>query len=136
MSEDLIRICDGLSLQEKVIMRDYLSDTIKTCLGGVGKSPLRASMLMREMASIMEIESISYESRFPSMVWARSMVAYQMIREGYTTEEIAFQLGKVHSSVTHMKKKMMDVFDLPQAYRDILTIWNEFQMRIQDDIHN
>ena len=74
---------------------------------------------------------VSLVSRIPEHVWARTMVAYQMVKEGYTSTEIGHQMMKDHSSVTHMKNKMQDALDLPQAYRDILETWNEFQKRIQ-----
>ena len=59
-----------------------------------------------------------------------------MILEGYTTTEIGHQMEKDHSSVIHMRKKMQDALSLPWAYKDIIPIWNEFQKRIKDDIHN
>lgn len=131
MSEDLKRMCENLPLQDKVELRDFLSDQITSSRGGIGKSPLRCSILLGEIAVIIGVKYVSLVSRIPEHVWARTMVAYQMVKEGYTTTEIGHQMMKDHSSVTHMKNKMQDALDLPQAYRDILETWNEFQKRIQ-----
>lgn len=134
MSEELKLICKDLSLQDMVELRGYLSDII-SCKSRTEKTTLRCSMLMGEMADILGEGYISYASRIPSHVWARTMVAYQMIKEGYSTLEIGRQMMKDHSTVTHMKVKMQDALSLPKAYGDIIEIWNKFQKRIQDDIH-
>ena len=131
MREDLKKMCENLSLQDKVELRDFLSDSITSSRGGIGESPLRCSILLGEMAKVMGLVNISYVSRIPEHVWARTMVAYQMIKEGYSTSEIGHQMMKDHSSVTHMKNKMQDALGLPQAYRDVLQIWDKFQKRIQ-----
>lgn len=135
MSEELKLMCEDLSLQDMVELREYLSDIISSYKGGIRKTPLRCSMLLGEMADILGVKYISYVSRIPCHVWARTMVAYQMIREGYSTLEIGHQMEKDHATITHMKNKMKDALSLPQAYQDILPIWNEFQKRIYNDIH-
>lgn len=127
-------MCEDLSLQDMVELREYLSDIISS-RGRIRKTQLRCSMLLGEMADILGEKYISYVSRISSHVWARTMVAYQMIKEGYSTLEIGHQMMKDHSSVTYMKVKMQDALSLPQAYGDIIKIWNEFQKRIQDDIY-
>lgn len=131
MRARLKQMCMRLPLQEKVELRDFLSGLLTSTRYGVTMTPLRCSILLGEMATIMGKPTISYESRNPSDVWARTMVAYQMIQEGYSTTEIGNQMIKDHSTITHMKKKMQDALGLPQAYRDILEIWDKFQNRIQ-----
>jgi len=135
MSEELKLMCEDLSLEDMEELKEYLSDIITSSKGGIRKTPLRCSMLLGEMADIMGEKYISYVSRIASHVWARTMVAYQMILEGYSTTEIGHQMIKDHSTITHMKVNMEDALSMPQAYQDIMPIWNEFQKRIQDDIH-
>ena len=86
---------------------------------------------MGEMAKVIGQKTISYLSREPMDVWARTMIAYQMLIEGYSTGEIGRQMMKDHSTIIYLRKKMEDVFAIPQAYRDIIDIWNNFQNRIQ-----
>ena len=135
MNEKLKLMCEDLSLQDMVEFREYLSDLI-SCKSRIEKTTLRCNFLMGEMTDILGERYISYASRISSHVWARTMVAYQMIKEGYSTLEIGHQMMKDHSTVTHMKVMMQDALSLPKAYRKIIAIWNEFQRRIQDDIHN
>lgn len=128
--KELKRLCDRLSLNDMTELRDYLSNAIISSPERM-KSPLRGSILLGEMASLLGVQSISYVSRKPIEVWARAMVAYQMLREGYTTLEVGHQILKDHSSVTHLKNKMEDALSLPQVYGDILEIWTNFQKQIQ-----
>lgn len=134
MIEDLKLACENLSLQDKVELREYLSDMINSSRS-VSQSPLRCSILMGEMAKVVGKETIGYLSREADEVWARTMVAFQMCKEGYSTTEVGRQMMKDHATIIHLRNKMQDVFELPQMYGDILEIWNRFQKQIQDDIH-
>lgn len=134
MSGDLKQMCEGLTLQDMVELRECLTDMINSA-NRVSKSPLRCSILLGDMAKVMGRESIGYFSREAGEVWARTMVAFQMRKEGYTTTEIGRQMEKDHSTITHLKNEMRDALSLPQAYGDIIEIWNRFQKQIQDDIH-
>ena len=68
-------------------------------------------------------------------VWARAMVSYRLMREGFTTTEIGVQLMKDHSTVSHLNKKMKEALDHPHYYNDILPFWQEFLNKIENDIH-
>ena len=131
MSEEMKQTCKDMSLQEQVEMREFLSDLIEMRTQGGAKSPFRGSFLLQKMADVLGKRVILTNSRYPDDVWARTMVAYQMIKEGYSTLEISKQILKDHSTVTHMKKKMQDALDLPYAYKDIMNIWNNFQKQIE-----
>lgn len=134
MSGELKEICGRLSLREKVELRECLTDMINSATR-VSKSPLRCSILLGDMAKVMGRESIGYHSREAGEVWARTMVAYQMCREGYSTGEIGRQMEKDHSTIIFLRNKMRDVFSMPRMYGDILEIWDKFQKQIGNDIH-
>lgn len=135
MSDDLMLAVENLTLKDKVELREYLSDMINSSRMEV-QSPLRCSILLGEMATAMGWQQpIPYESRESHHVWARTMVAYQMCKEGYTTIEIGRQMMKHHSTIIHLRNKMQDVFALPQMYGDVLEMWNKFQKQIDHDIH-
>lgn len=134
MSGELKEICGRLSLREKVELREYLTGLITSSTRAV-KSPLRCSILLGDMARVMGRESIGYHSREAGEVWARTMVAYQMCKEGYSTAEVGRQMEKNHATIIHLRNKMRDVFALPQMYGDILEIWDKFQKQISNDIH-
>ena len=91
----------------------------------------RAKVLMGCLQESLGWNGINTKSREVHLVWARTMLATQLIDEGYHPAEIGEALGKTHAAVYHYKDKMRDVFDLPEAYRDIIEQWNKFQSTIK-----
>ena len=133
MSEDLKRRCSRLTTEEKIQLVAFLSSSIQR-EREFGKSSIRGSILLGEMGKIYG-RVISLTNRDAGDVWARTMVVYQMILEGYSITEIGRQLLKDHSTIIHLRKKMEDALSLPQAYQDILPIWEQFKQRLDNDIH-
>ena len=134
MSDDLKLAVENLSLKDKVELREYLSDMINSSRRS--QSPLRCSILLGTMAAALGWEHpIPYEGRESHYVWARTMVAYQMSKEGYTTIEIGRQMMKNRTTIIHLLKKMQDVFAFPLMYEDVLKMWYKFQKQIEYDIH-
>ena len=135
MSDELKLAVENLSLKDKVELREYLSDMINSSRR-LSQSPLRCSILLGTMAAALGWEHpIPYEGRESHYVWARTMVAYQMSKEGYPTIEIGRQMMKNRTTIIHLLKKMQDVFALPQMYADVLEMWYKFQKQIEYDIH-
>ena len=134
MTEELFNMCRELTMQDKVELRDFLNSSIKVEKGGVGKTGLRCLKLMQEIAKVMGIQRVSMDSRLSIQVWARTMVAYQMMREGYSNNEIGMQMGKSAPTISHLKDKMRSAMDYPKVYEDVLEIWNNFQKRIENGI--
>ena len=135
MSDDLKLAVENLSFKDKVELREYLSDMINSSRR-LSRSPLRCSILLGTMAAALGWEHpIPYEGRESHYVWARTMVAYQMSKEGYTTIEIGRQMMKNHTTIIHLLKKMQDVFAFPHMYEDVLQMWYKFQKQIEYDIH-
>ena len=135
MSDELKLAVENLSLKDKVELREYLSDMIDSSRR-LSQSPLRCSMLLGTMAAALGWEKPSpYEGRESHYVWARTMVAYQMSKEGYTTIEIGRQMMKNRTTIIHLLKKMQDVFAFPLMYEDVLKMWYKFQKQIEYDIH-
>lgn len=94
----------------------------------------RGQVLLGYMAEIYGMP-ILINSRKQKFVWARTMVSYQLLEEGFRQAEVARMMGLTHASIIHLKHKMEDVIDLPEAFQDIMDIWKQFQNKIQDDIH-
>ena len=135
MSDDLKLAVENLTLKDKVELREFLSDMIDSSRR-LSQSPLRCSILLETMAAALGWEHpIPYEGRESHYVWARTMVAYQMSKEGYTTIEIGRQMMKNRTTIIHLLKKMQDVFAFPQMYEDVLKMWYNFQKQIEYDIH-
>lgn len=125
MSEDLIKRCLSLSIDEK----RQLIARIKNSLDGVDS--WRADRLLEIYGEVTGMK-INLYCRDRDHVWAKAMVAYQLLQEGYSLESVAMSLCKKnHSSIIHYRQKMQDALDVPQAYKDIIDIWDKFQKRIQ-----
>lgn len=135
MTDELKLAVENLSLKDKVELREFLSEMIYSSRR-LSKSPLRCSILMGTMAAALGWEHpIPYEGRESHYVWARTMVAYQMSKEGYPTIEIGRQMMKNRTTIIHLLKKMQDVFAFPQMYENELEMWYKFQKQIEYDIH-
>ena len=135
MSDDLKLAVENLSFKDKVELREFLSDMIDSSRR-LSQSPLRCSILLGTMAAALGWEKpIPYEGRESHYVWARTMVAYQMSKEGYHTVEIGRQMMKNRTTIIHLLKKMQDVFALPQMYENELEMWYKFQKQIEYDIY-
>lgn len=98
-----------------------------------GANNSRAEILKGYMEEILG-EPYQQDSRDPIYVWARTMVSFQLGREGFTPSEIGRMLGKNHSTIIHLRHKMQDALDYAFAYKDVINIWKQFQKLIQDDI--
>lgn len=131
MSEELVRECLSLSLDEK----KQLLARVKASIDG--REDCTRAVDLLDIYSAIVGRRVNLFSRDQGDVWARTMVAYRMIQEGYTLESISRQLYKKdHSVIINYRQKMENALAVPDAYRDIMPIWNEFQKRIDNDIHN
>lgn len=131
MSEELITQCLSLSLDEKKQLVARITASIQ------GKEDCTRGVELLDIYSGVIGRKVNLFSRDSINVWAKTMVAYRMIQEGYSLESITRQLyRKDHSVIIHYRQKMEDALSLPDAYQDIMQIWNEFQKRIDNDIHN
>ena len=92
--------------------------------------PFRAEALFRILRQITGAGE-NRGCRSARCVWYRTMVAYQMIGEGYSTTQIGRQIGKDHSTIVHYRQKMDDALSMPRAYQDIIPVWEEFKKRIE-----
>lgn len=118
----------SLSLDEQRELRDRLTASIRNA-----RLP-RMDGRYGHLLNVMEMvtgQTVNPLSREPKDVWGRTMCAYQMLLEGYTTTEVGLQMGRDHSTVSWLKRKMEDALSVPAAYQDILPIWNDFKKMIQ-----
>lgn len=92
----------------------------------------RAQVLLDMLSEILG-EPIPVKSRLTRFVWARAIVAYQLLKEGYSTLESGRMLGKDHSTIIHMRDNMSYVLKFPSMYMDVINIWKQFQNKLQDE---
>ena len=116
----------GLPYQDRLSIYQALKQSLRRPVDSN-----RGNVLLGYMEEILG-EPIKLKSGLSRFVWARTMVAYQLTQERFSTLEIGRMLGKDHTTIIYMRDKMQDALSLPQAYRDILPIWNEFKKRIDN----
>lgn len=57
----------------------------------------------------------------------RAFVAYRLHGEGYSTTNIGGYMGRNHSSVLHLIRRMEDILSLPGVYREETTKYKDFE---------
>ena len=77
-------------------------------------------------------QSIPAQGRKQDWVFARSMIVYRLIQEGYTERDIAYAMQRNCSSVHNMKVKIENMLAFPSAYVVEMRLWKKF---IDDEIH-
>lgn len=65
----------------------------------------------------------------------RSIVAYQMRKEGYTITDIGKQMNRDHSTVTHLVRKFNDMLSVPAAYESEIEMFRDFEKSIVNPGH-
>lgn len=126
--------CFALPYKERQALMDEIKESLIRDKKQMRRSE-RGRILLGYMEEILG-EAIPVRCRDSKCVWARTMVAYQLLKEGFTTLDAGRMLGKQYTTIIHMRHKMQDALDVPWAYKDIIDIWKRFQNRLQDDIHN
>ncbi len=126
MSEDLVNTCLALSLDEKKQLITRLTANVNGCDYGHAADLLD---IYRDVTG----RKVNLFSRDQEDVWGKAMVGYQLLQEGYTLQAVTRMLyRKDHSVIIRYRRKMEDVFAVPEAYRDIIEIWNNFKARYND----
>lgn len=69
-------------------------------------------------------------SRERQLVWARNMVFYQLVQDGFSQSEIGGYMGYDHATVFHGKEQMKNMLKFPGMYVEEMAIWNKFQKSI------
>ena len=125
MSEDFIQQCLALPPEDKKRLIARLTADVNGC------DYARAADLLdiyREVTG----RKVNLFCRDQGDVWGKTMVAYQLLREGFTLSATAKMLCKKDtSSIICYRQKMENALAVPEAYRDIIEIWNNFKARIQ-----
>ena len=96
--------------------------------------PIRKSDPVRERADemfkVMTISTghpVEPRMRDSFNVWARSIIAFHLAAEGFTETAIGRALGRDHSSVNVMKKRVTQAISMPTMYPDVVGMYNSFR---------
>ena len=125
MSEEFIQTCLALPPEEQKMLIARLTANVKGIDYGHAADLLD---IYRDVTG----RKVNLFCRDQEDVWGKAMVAYQLLREGFTLQAVSRMLyRKDHSTIIRYRQKMEDAIAVPEAYRDIIEIWNNFKARIQ-----
>ena len=93
----------------------------------------RPAFLKRMMAEVLGVDDIPAKSRRAEFVWARSILAYQLVKEGMTASDAGRFLGKDHATIIYMRRRVEDALMYPKQYTDVIYIWKQFLKKIEDE---
>lgn len=65
-------------------------------------------------------------SREREMVWARNMVCYRLVLDGYSQNMIGKFIGLNHATVCYAKKQVGNMLDRPSMYPKETKLWEKF----------
>ena len=83
-------------------------------------------------AKAMGLNSVG-DTRSRSDYLARTMVAYELRREGYSLYHIGELLYRDHSTVSGMINTMKNILSIPNAWKDENIFWTNFQTLVKNE---
>ena len=120
-------MCLQLPIEDRTQLCNILQDSIAR------ERKERPAFLKRMMAEVLGVDNIPVKSRRAEFVWARSILAYQLVKEGMTASEAGGFLGKDHSTIIYMRRRVEDALMYPKQYTDVIYIWKQFQKKIENE---
>lgn len=76
-------------------------------------------------------EDVRAKTRRRELVWARYMLTYQMLADGFTIQMICDALGKVRGTLQYAPNKIRVMFERRWEYPTEIRIWNRFKELIK-----
>lgn len=118
---DRLRICNSLQASIRQERRDRL----------LGKPSLTRLEVLNVLMEELLGEPVR-NSRDSIFVWARAMIAHQLLSEGWRVTEVARLMGRSHATIIFHRRKVEDAIRFPAMYRSELALWKEFQKKIRE----
>ena len=120
-------MCLQLPIEDRTELCNILQDSITR------ERKERPALLKRMMAEVLGVDDIPVKSRRAEFVWARSILAYQLVKEWMTAPEAGRFLGNDHSTIIYMRRRVEDALMYPKQYTDVIYIWKQFQKKIENE---
>lgn len=90
----------------------------------------RCSYLMGVAETVLNYKTQTHR-RSSLDVLARQFVSYKMYEEKYTLSTIGSAIGKDHSTISNLCKRMKDMMSLPRIYQKELEQYKQFEALIK-----
>lgn len=124
--------CLQLSPGEKRYIIDRLTKSCHEEERKFSKRAERGQELIDMVCDILGIEEIP-NNRDNMSVFARSLVAYQMYLEGFTTTYIGKVINRDHSTIISLIERVSNMLMMPNFYPHEIVVWDEFKKRIENE---
>lgn len=123
---EIIDRIDALPRNDQRRLLAHLQEVVPL-YAGTGPVPIevarkRYAVIEQPLREMAGVTSLSTKSRKRPVVWARHIAAFQMRTEGYTTIEIARCLGRDHATVINSYRRVADMLEVPDSYREEMTM--------------
>ena len=70
-------------------------------------------------------------SRRQPVVWARNIIAFEMMHDGFVHTEIARRLGLSHSQLPYCRERVAGLLQAPRFYDNEITMYHQFKQAIK-----
>lgn len=70
---------------------------------------------------------IKKRRRLREMVWARNMLFYQLVLDGFSLTRVGKFMGYDHATVYHGKEQVRNMLRFPVMFPDEMAVWQKFQ---------
>lgn len=123
---DIMNAVDALPRNDQRRLLAHLQEVVPL-YAGTGPVPIEAArkryaVIAAPLQEIAGVDTLDTKSRKRPVVWARHIAAFQMRTEGYTTVEIARCLGRDHATVINSYRRVADMLEVPDCYREEMTM--------------
>lgn len=89
----------------------------------VDEAGARYSSVMLRVSGV----DVRMRSRLREVVWARNMVCYQLLSDGFTEASVGRFVGLNHSTVHYIKGQVESMLQNPNYFRNEMAVWKKFQ---------
>ena len=132
---DIVSAFKAMSMKEQQSLVVQLTEIILKEQNLISKQNICRwrDILMDYAKRAVGITDYDPNSRIPENCMVRDMVMVELLREGVGTTTAARLVCRNHSSATNARKKIEGMFEVPNAFKKEIAIWQKFQNYINHE---
>ena len=108
---------------------DELEDVYEFIGRKLVPGPRKSDYYLRTMSEVVGFDVMN-RSRRNDALWARYIVLYQLLEDGWNTTRAGGVFGLDHSTVSNAKIRVLQMLDMPGMYRHEYELYRDFKHRI------
>lgn len=133
-ADELIDAVMDLPRSERNRVYKTLSDRLawKRVSGPSANCERTADFYKKAIKDVAGIDVTADDSRRDAAVWARNIIAYQMLRDGFSAKQIGAALGRNRATILGVRKKVENMFATEKAYLVESRMYKDFTKYIAE----